>query len=271
MGAVSWDREPDCWGSDHHPLIIDLAANSQRRLRRRCYITDWHLFHKELNALIAAPSSEPFQVLSTAVQAATKSSWVEENRTPPNLHILRLWAARRRAELALNQDPAAAELRNNLNRLTKAARRCEKRFSRERWMDWCASLGPSSSSVSVWRTFPSMELGARMPDPAAPPRIDCPYNLPPEVGVTPGQSDIEGMQAPYTMAELQATFDQAKAEAQLNTVDEIIHQRRMARHLKSQAVPAAAALAHYYNSTPLLPVAPLPETPPWLKAQASDN
>ncbi|KAH7967576.1 hypothetical protein HPB52_000139 [Rhipicephalus sanguineus] len=45
----------------------------------------------------------------------------------------------------------------------------------------------------------------------------------------------------------------------------------MARHLKSQAVPAAAALAHYYNSTLPHPAAPLPEIPPWLKAQASDN
>ncbi|KAH7976838.1 hypothetical protein HPB52_020468 [Rhipicephalus sanguineus] len=39
----------------------------------------------------------------------------------------------------------------------------------------------------------------------------------------------------------------------------------------SQAVPAAAALAHYYNSTLPQPAAPLPEIPPWLKAQASDN
>ncbi|KAH7985488.1 hypothetical protein HPB51_026820 [Rhipicephalus microplus] len=177
-------------------------------------------------------------VLTRAVQAATQSSWVEENRPHPNLHLLRLWAARRRAELALNRDPAAAELRDNLNRLTAAARRCEKRLARERWMDWCASLGPSSSTASIWRTFRSMELGARTPDPAAsaclssgctpsqfapeivkaffpaynlaPPQFDCPCNLPPEVGVTPSPSDIEGMQAPYTMAELQAAIDQAK-------------------------------------------------------------
>ncbi|KAH7969864.1 hypothetical protein HPB52_022385 [Rhipicephalus sanguineus] len=45
----------------------------------------------------------------------------------------------------------------------------------------------------------------------------------------------------------------------------------MARHLKSQAVPAAAALAHYCNSTLPQPAAPLPEIPPWLKAQVSDN
>ncbi|KAH7975881.1 hypothetical protein HPB52_006613 [Rhipicephalus sanguineus] len=62
-----------------------------------------------------------------------------------------------------------------------------------------------------------------------------------------------------------------QAEAQLNTIDEIVHQRRMARHLKSQAVPAAAALAHYYNSTLPQPAAPSPEIPPWPKAQASDN
>lgn len=238
MCDVSWDLEPDCWGSDHHPLKIGLAAYNQRRLRRRCYTTNWDLFRNELNDSIADTSSDPLQVLTRAVQAATQSSWVEENRPHPNLHLLRLWAARRRAELALNRDPAAAELRDNLNRLTAAARRCEKRLARERWMDWCASLGPSSSTASIWRTFRSMELGTRTPDPAAsaclssgctpsqfapeivkaffpaynlaPPQFDCPCNLPPEVGVTPSPSDIEGMQAPYTMAELQAAIDQAK-------------------------------------------------------------
>ncbi|KAH8023436.1 hypothetical protein HPB51_014551 [Rhipicephalus microplus] len=277
MCDVSWDLEPDCWGSDHHPLKIGLAAYNQRRLRRRCYTTNWDLFRNELNDSIADTSSDPLQVLTRAVQAATQSSWVEENRPHPNLHLLRLWAARRRAELALNRDPAAAELRDNLNRLTAAARRCEKRLARERWMDWCASLGPSSSTASIWRTFRSMELGTRTPDPAAsaclssgctpsqfapeivkaffpaynlaPPQFDCPCNLPPEVGVTPSPSDIEGMQAPYTMAELQAAIDQAK----------------------SQAVPAAAALAHYYGSTLPQPDAPVAEVPPWLKAQASDN
>ncbi|KAH7943911.1 hypothetical protein HPB52_012953 [Rhipicephalus sanguineus] len=75
LNATATSTQPDCWGSDHHPLIIGLAANSQRRLRRRCYITDWDLFRKELDALIAAPSSDPLQVLSTAVQAATQSNW----------------------------------------------------------------------------------------------------------------------------------------------------------------------------------------------------
>ncbi|KAH7961369.1 hypothetical protein HPB52_008574 [Rhipicephalus sanguineus] len=63
----------------------------------------------------------------------------------------------------------------------------------------------------------------------------------------------------------------AWADAPLNNMDEIVHRRRMARHLKSQAVRAAAALAPYYNSTLPQPSAPLPEIPPWLEAQASDN
>ncbi|KAH8020858.1 hypothetical protein HPB51_005385 [Rhipicephalus microplus] len=44
----------------------------------------------------------------------------------------------------------------------------------------------------------------------APPRFDCPCNLPAEVGASPSMSDIEGMQVPYTMVALQAAIDQAK-------------------------------------------------------------
>ncbi|KAH7963960.1 hypothetical protein HPB52_023998 [Rhipicephalus sanguineus] len=62
-----------------------------------------------------------------------------------------------------------------------------------------------------------------------------------------------------------------RAEAQLNTIDEIVHQYRIARRLKSQAVPVAAALARYYNRALPGAVVPSPEIPPWLKAQASDN
>ncbi|KAH8018432.1 hypothetical protein HPB51_006054 [Rhipicephalus microplus] len=150
MCEVSWDIEPDCWGRDDHPLIIGLGAYKQRCLRRRCYTTNWDLFRKELDSSIADKSSDQLQVLITAVLATMQSSWVEENRPPLNLNLLRLWAACRRAELALNQDSAAAELRDNVNRLTAAARHCEKRRARERWMDWCVSLAPSSSSASMW-------------------------------------------------------------------------------------------------------------------------
>ncbi|KAH8040167.1 hypothetical protein HPB51_009545 [Rhipicephalus microplus] len=40
-----------------------------------------------------------------------------------------------------------------------------------------------------------------------------------------------------------------QAEAQLNTIDKIVHQRRVTGYLKSQPVLAAAALVHYYNSS----------------------
>lgn len=61
-----------------------------------------------------------------------------------------------------------------------------------------------------------------------------------------------------------------QAEAQLNTLDEIVHQRRSARRLKIQSIPAAAALAHYYDrASPLLPR--LAEPPPWQRPQATDN
>ncbi|KAH8029623.1 hypothetical protein HPB51_002076 [Rhipicephalus microplus] len=56
-----------------------------------------------------------------------------------------------------------------------------------------------------------------------------------------------------------------------SSIEEIVHQRRVVHYLKSQAVPAAAALAHYYDSSLPQPDAPLAEVPPWFKAQASDN
>ncbi|KAH7976019.1 hypothetical protein HPB52_008223 [Rhipicephalus sanguineus] len=222
MCAVSWDREPDCWGSDHHPLIIRLAANSQRRLRRRCYITDWDLFRKELDALIAAPSSDPLQV--------------EENRPPPNLHLLRLWAARRRAQLALNQDPAAVELRDNLNKLTAAARRCEKRLSRERW----TGVRPSAHRLHPHR---SGERSGAWKEALA-----CRTQRPTPICLT-----LNG-QALSTVSTIRVPGVELDASGSA-----------------SAWVRSARRKTHYYNSTLPQPAAPLPEIPPWLKAQASDN
>ncbi|KAH8019462.1 hypothetical protein HPB51_019484 [Rhipicephalus microplus] len=57
--------------------------------------------------------------------------------------------------------PAAVELRDKLNKLTPAERHCEKRLALERWMDWCASLVPSSSSASIWRMKTMISMGER--------------------------------------------------------------------------------------------------------------
>ncbi|KAH7931971.1 hypothetical protein HPB51_029653 [Rhipicephalus microplus] len=58
-----------------------------------------------------------------------------------------------------------------------------------------------------------------------------------------------------------------QAELQLNTIDETVHQRRVGRYPKSQAVSAVAALAHYHDSSLPQPEAPLAEVHPWFKAQ----
>lgn len=46
-----------------------------------------------------------------------------------------------------------------------------------------------------------------------------------------------------------------QAEAQLNTLDALVDQRQRACHLKIQTVPAAAALAHYFDASTPVPTA----------------
>ena len=61
-----------------------------------------------------------------------------------------------------------------------------------------------------------------------------------------------------------------QAEAQLNTLDELIGQRRQARALRIGVVPAAAALAHYMNPSVPLVDPPDEPLPPWRHYQVTD-
>lgn len=43
-GAVTWMCEPDCWGSDHHPVHLGLSPGRRDRLRRLCRVVDWDVY-----------------------------------------------------------------------------------------------------------------------------------------------------------------------------------------------------------------------------------
>lgn len=155
-GAPSWHLELDCWASDHHPIYIRLAAGPVPRLRRRCRVIDWDEFRSQLSPL-EQETDDPISILQSALHASTHISWVDEARPTPDLHLLRLWAARRRAELTAARQPSSESAKIHLNHLTAQARRHERRLSRARWMDWCASLGPSTNTASISRMFLAME------------------------------------------------------------------------------------------------------------------
>lgn len=236
--TVSWACEPDCWGSDHHPIHLGLYPNTTGRLRRLCRVVDWDRYRSVSEAITNRTCADPSVHLRTALTAATRTSWVDESRPTPDLQLLRLWAARRQAEVASERDPASTAARIELQRRTAVARRHERRLERGRWLDWCASLGPSSSNASIWRTFRAMERGRRPPDPAASamlaagqapstfassaaraffPAFDIPAPpftaqacLPTDAGMPPSCEDVDGIQAPFTMAEFLAAIDQAK-------------------------------------------------------------
>ena len=242
---ISWEREPDCWGSDHYPIYLGLRPGRTRRLRRQCRVTNWNMFRSLLNASLLSgihePPGDPLTLIRAVIFETTQCTWVDESRPVPDLHLLCLWDERGCAEAALSRDPHSITARCDLHRLTALARRHEKRLSRSRWLEWCASLGPSSNTASVWRTYCAMEKGARPPDPAssaclasgkdspqfapevarsffpdfdcAPPPFTRSSTLPTHVGGIPTNSDLDGIQAPITMAELLAAIDQASTRS----------------------------------------------------------
>lgn len=87
---VSWDREPDCWGSDHYPIRIGLAPVVKHPHRRRCCVTDWDLFRRGLNIKVHEDTSDPLYVLRADLRDARRTSWVGEKKPTPDLHHLNL-------------------------------------------------------------------------------------------------------------------------------------------------------------------------------------
>ncbi|KAH9360255.1 hypothetical protein HPB48_005707 [Haemaphysalis longicornis] len=94
------------------------------------------------------------------------------------MHLLKLWAERRRAELHANRHPTQLYARVTANRIAAQARRYEKQLSRRRWNDWCAGLGSGTGNKALWRTFHAMERGGSVMDPSA--SIRLALNISPE-------------------------------------------------------------------------------------------
>ncbi|KAH9383664.1 hypothetical protein HPB48_025416 [Haemaphysalis longicornis] len=183
-GNPSWNLEPDAWASDHSPISVGLHAKKLKKLRRQVRIVHWDKVRSDERAF-SLTAENLISTLQSVLAACTIHTTVNEDQPTPDMHHLKLWAERCRAELHANRHPTQLYARVTANRIAAQARRYEKQLSRRRWNDWCAGLGSGTGNKALWRTFHAMERGGSVMDPSA--SIRLALNISPR-GIC-GQSD----------------------------------------------------------------------------------
>ncbi|KAL1487177.1 hypothetical protein MTO96_046624 [Rhipicephalus appendiculatus] len=129
---------------------------------RLCSTVDWRAFRRQLQD---APDDQDFLgLVSAAAQAATIQSRVPEHHPVPDLHHLKLRAARRRAERRYlkAQDPAHRTL---FNRVDAVCRRHANRRRRQSWQGICHSLSQARGGAKAWRLLRSIVIGPTVRQP----------------------------------------------------------------------------------------------------------
>lgn len=226
--TLHWHVEPDAWGSDHLPILIDLHPHAKSKVKRKAYTTNWDKF-RSLTADVQLSSSTLSSTLSRKLKEATTETWVEEAKPNPDLHLLNLWAARKRADIVARRNPDSLPDRIRVNRLTAKARQYQKVLSRERWLQWCDGMNGRTSNRALWRTFRAMENDRRPPDPVASSRLAA-QETPEEFATRaarqffplhdvrhtllqhppPPAPDMDGLETPFTLPELIAAIECSK-------------------------------------------------------------
>ncbi|KAL1477742.1 hypothetical protein MTO96_017076 [Rhipicephalus appendiculatus] len=109
-----------------------------------------------------APEDQDFLgLVSAAAQAATIQSRVPEHHPVPDLHHVKLRAARRRAERRYPkaQDPTL------FNRVDVVCRRHDNRRRRQSWQGICHSLSQARGGAKTWRLLRSIVIGPTVRQP----------------------------------------------------------------------------------------------------------
>lgn len=166
-GVPQWRAEPDTWGSDHMPIKIGLHSACLKKIRRRVTVTHWDKLREASATMIPTDPTELLPALQQLLRDSIITTTVDEDQPQPDLTLLQLWAKRRQADVAASRNPTTPGGRSGVNHLAAEARRHEKRLSRQRWYEWCDSLGTGTGNKALWRTYHSMEQGGKQPDPAA--------------------------------------------------------------------------------------------------------
>lgn len=166
-GVPQWRAEPDTWGSDHMPIKIGLHSACLKKIRRRVTVTHWDKLREVSATMIPTDPTELLPALQQLLRDSIITTTVDEDQPQPDLTLLQLWAKRRQADVAASRNPTTPGGRSCVNHLAAEARRHEKQLSRQRWYEWCDSLGTGTGNKALWRTYHSMERGGKQPDPAA--------------------------------------------------------------------------------------------------------
>ncbi|KAG0439684.1 hypothetical protein HPB47_016562 [Ixodes persulcatus] len=224
-GHPAWRTEDDTWGSDHFPIIIKWFPTASNRLRKQVQVTDWNKLRSSLN--ITAQNPETVQrAIKEAMLECTTTTTVHCDQPTPDPHILRLWQQRLEAVTLAALYSDDHQLQDEASHVAAKARRHEKRLTRQRWLDWCASLSNPKRPEALWRTFHAIErprqaegrtgniqlrlgltddeFAARAADTFFPRHAS--RSVPRPVTAMP---DTTGITTPFTLAELQDAIESA--------------------------------------------------------------
>ncbi|KAH9367868.1 hypothetical protein HPB48_014606 [Haemaphysalis longicornis] len=165
------------WASDDSPILIGLHAKKLQKLRHQVRIVHWDKVRPDERAC-SLTAENLISTLHSVLTDCNIHTTVNEGQPKPDMHLLKLWSERRRAEIFVNRHPTQFNARATANGIAAQARRYEKQLSRRRWHDWCSGLGSGTGNKALWMTFQAMERSGSLADPSA--SIRLALNISPE-------------------------------------------------------------------------------------------
>ena len=141
-----WTRAPDTAGSDHYPIALS-PCHPSRGAKRVYSVVRWHVFRE----LCAKPTlaSDFFTHIAECARSATTRCVVPAGSPCPDVKLLNLRAARRRAQrIATRTD--RVEHWTVHNRIDAVCRRQARRLRRNSWSGVCSSLSDPRRRNRAW-------------------------------------------------------------------------------------------------------------------------
>ncbi|KAH7945665.1 hypothetical protein HPB49_013638 [Dermacentor silvarum] len=189
-----WRCDPDAWGSDHYPLWITLNMGRKCAAGRTVRTIRWDAYRR---AFAEQPKTASVRErASHALRMATTKTEVRADAPAPDIHMLNLWDARKRAQLMYVENGRRHRDRVRLRRRTAVARRYAKRLAISNVL---LKTGQSVTQLQddAAKTF--------FPQPSRSPNADIYRKTQPVTD--------EGLQAPFSLFELEQALSSINARS----------------------------------------------------------
>lgn len=144
-----WQRAPDSQGSDHYPIVVR-PPSANIRCTRTYSVVKWPRF-RELCATVPV-SADFFTALAECHSAATTRCTVPAGTPAPDICLLNLRAARRRAQIVAVRSQSEEHWRV-YNCIDAVCRRHARRRRNQSWGSLCSSLDDPRNHARAWRIF----------------------------------------------------------------------------------------------------------------------